>query len=177
MGCHFLVQRIFPTQGSNLHLLCLLHWQAGSFPVPPRKPDWRVEDTQRQPSLRRREGATQATEHRIQNPGAEKAVSTGHASVSYTKQNIWKKTQACDRSEIKRDDFKARILGTNPSTRPPAPQTTGIPLISAPGAGLPGTQTMQTHPFVWATQMFPTSYRLCVCVKSVMSASLQPYEL
>ena len=29
MGCHFL----FPTQGWNLSLLCLLHWQAGSFPL------------------------------------------------------------------------------------------------------------------------------------------------
>ena len=29
----------FPTQGSNLHLFCLLHWQAGSLPLaPPRKP-------------------------------------------------------------------------------------------------------------------------------------------
>ena len=29
---------IFPTQGSNLSLLCLLHWQAGSLPpVPPRE--------------------------------------------------------------------------------------------------------------------------------------------
>ena len=28
-----------PIQGSNLPLLCLLHWQAGSLPlVPPRKP-------------------------------------------------------------------------------------------------------------------------------------------
>ena len=28
-----------PTQGSNPHLLCLLHWQAGSLPlVPPGKP-------------------------------------------------------------------------------------------------------------------------------------------
>ena len=26
-----LLQGIFLTQGSNLHLLCLLHWQAGSF--------------------------------------------------------------------------------------------------------------------------------------------------
>ena len=26
-GCHFLLQNIFPTQGSNLHLLHLLHWQ------------------------------------------------------------------------------------------------------------------------------------------------------
>ena len=25
MGCHFLLQGIFPTQGSNLHLLCLLY--------------------------------------------------------------------------------------------------------------------------------------------------------
>ena len=30
---------IFPTQGSNLSLLCLLHWQVGSVPlVPPGKP-------------------------------------------------------------------------------------------------------------------------------------------
>ena len=37
--CHALHQGIFPTQGSNLHLLCLLHWQAGSLPlVPPGKP-------------------------------------------------------------------------------------------------------------------------------------------
>ena len=30
-----------PTQGWNLHLLCLLHWQVGSLPlVPPGKPLW-----------------------------------------------------------------------------------------------------------------------------------------
>ena len=33
MGCHFLLQGIFLTQGSNLRLFCLLHWQAGSLPV------------------------------------------------------------------------------------------------------------------------------------------------
>ena len=33
VSCHFLVQGIFPTQGSNLHLLCLLHWQEDSLPV------------------------------------------------------------------------------------------------------------------------------------------------
>ena len=39
MGCHFLLQGIFPTQGSNPHLLCLLHWQADSLPLrPPGKP-------------------------------------------------------------------------------------------------------------------------------------------
>ena len=31
--CHFLLQGIFLTQGSNLHLLCLLHWQANSLPL------------------------------------------------------------------------------------------------------------------------------------------------
>ena len=31
MGCHFLLQGIFPTQGQNLHLLRLLHWQADSI--------------------------------------------------------------------------------------------------------------------------------------------------
>ena len=30
VGCHALLQGIFPTQGSNPHLLGLLHWQAGS---------------------------------------------------------------------------------------------------------------------------------------------------
>ena len=39
MGCHFLFQGIFLIQGSNLHLLSLLHWQAGSLPlVTPGKP-------------------------------------------------------------------------------------------------------------------------------------------
>ena len=35
MGCHFLLQRIFPTQGSNLCFLCLLHWQVNSLPTAP----------------------------------------------------------------------------------------------------------------------------------------------
>ena len=36
IGCHALLQGIFPTQESNPHLLCLLHWQAGSLPLAPR---------------------------------------------------------------------------------------------------------------------------------------------
>ena len=32
MGCHALLQGIFPTQESNTHLICLPHWQAGSLP-------------------------------------------------------------------------------------------------------------------------------------------------
>ena len=36
VGCHFLHQGIFPTQGSNPSLLCLLRWQADSLlQVPP----------------------------------------------------------------------------------------------------------------------------------------------
>ena len=39
VGCHFLLQGIFPTLESNLHLLSLLHWQVCSLPlVPPGKP-------------------------------------------------------------------------------------------------------------------------------------------
>ena len=33
MGWHFLLRGIFPTQGSNLNLLCLLRWQADSLPL------------------------------------------------------------------------------------------------------------------------------------------------
>ena len=39
VGCRALLQGVFPTQGSNLHLFSLLHWQAGSLPpAPPGKP-------------------------------------------------------------------------------------------------------------------------------------------
>ena len=39
VGCHVLLQWIFPTQGLKSHLLRLLHWQLGSLLlVPPGKP-------------------------------------------------------------------------------------------------------------------------------------------
>ena len=31
VSCHFLLQGLFPTQGWNLRLLCLLHWQTDSL--------------------------------------------------------------------------------------------------------------------------------------------------
>ena len=40
VGCHALLQGIFPTQGLNLCLLCLLHWQAGSLPLTPHDIDY-----------------------------------------------------------------------------------------------------------------------------------------
>ena len=43
MGCHALVQGIFPTQGSNPRLLRLLHWQADSLPRVPPGPQTRTE--------------------------------------------------------------------------------------------------------------------------------------
>ena len=33
VSCHFLLQRVFPTQGSNRHLLHLQHWQLDSLPL------------------------------------------------------------------------------------------------------------------------------------------------
>ena len=42
VGCHFLLQRIFPTQGSKPHLLPLLHWQEGSLPLAPPSKHQRV---------------------------------------------------------------------------------------------------------------------------------------
>ena len=46
VGCHFPLQGIFPTQGYNPRLLCLLHWQAGSLPLaPPGKPATSPQDT------------------------------------------------------------------------------------------------------------------------------------
>ena len=35
VGCCAHLQGIFSTQGLNPHLLCLLHWQAGSLPLAP----------------------------------------------------------------------------------------------------------------------------------------------
>ena len=35
VGCHFLPQGIFLTQGLNPHLSCLLHWQADSLSLCP----------------------------------------------------------------------------------------------------------------------------------------------
>ena len=41
VGDHALLLGIFPTQGSNPHLFCLLHWQAGSFPLAPSGNSWK----------------------------------------------------------------------------------------------------------------------------------------
>ena len=41
VSCHFLFQGIFPTQGLNLHLLCLLHWQGD---ISPSKPETTLQN-------------------------------------------------------------------------------------------------------------------------------------
>ena len=48
-GLHFLLQRIWLTQGWNLRLFCFLHGQASSLPlVPPGKPQiWALESLAR----------------------------------------------------------------------------------------------------------------------------------
>ena len=40
VGCHFLLQGIFPSQGSNLYLL---HWQVDSLPLSQGSPYSRLE--------------------------------------------------------------------------------------------------------------------------------------
>ena len=40
-GCQALFQGIFLTQGSNQHLLCLLHWQASALPLASTGKPWR----------------------------------------------------------------------------------------------------------------------------------------
>ena len=42
VGCHALLQEIFQTQGLNAHLLCLLHWLAGSLPLAVEVRDGRI---------------------------------------------------------------------------------------------------------------------------------------
>ena len=39
MGCHFLLQGNFLTQGAKLGLLCLLRWQVDSLPLVPLQPN------------------------------------------------------------------------------------------------------------------------------------------
>ena len=44
VGYHSLPQGIFPTQGLNLRLLCLLHWHVGSLLLaPPGKPNFLMD--------------------------------------------------------------------------------------------------------------------------------------
>ena len=45
VDCHALLQGIFPTQGSNLHFLHPLHWQAGSLPLAPPWKSTKVDRT------------------------------------------------------------------------------------------------------------------------------------
>jgi len=35
VGCYFILQGIFQSQGLNPYLLCFLYWQAGSLPLAP----------------------------------------------------------------------------------------------------------------------------------------------
>ena len=48
VGCQAFLSEIFPTQGSNLHLLGLLHCQVGSLPLaPPGKPTYVISSSQK----------------------------------------------------------------------------------------------------------------------------------
>ena len=45
VGCHVLLQEIFPPQELNPFLLCLLHRQAGSLPLAPHGKPVRLQDS------------------------------------------------------------------------------------------------------------------------------------
>ena len=63
VSCHFRLQGIFLTQGLNLCLLCLLHWQLSSLPLaPPGRPRdiTRFSQTKHMP---REPGVTVASTH------------------------------------------------------------------------------------------------------------------
>ena len=50
VGCHTLLEGIFPAQGLNLCLLYPLHWQVGSLPLaPPEKPQKMHSETESYP--------------------------------------------------------------------------------------------------------------------------------
>ena len=53
MGCHFLLQRIFLTQGLNPCLFYLLNWQAGSLPLLPPGEIQQAETPQMSPLSRK----------------------------------------------------------------------------------------------------------------------------
>ena len=46
VGCHFLLQEIFPTQGSSTRPLCLLPWQVDSLPLVSREKPWNMPNMQ-----------------------------------------------------------------------------------------------------------------------------------
>ena len=79
VGCHSLLQRIFPTQESNLHLLYLLHWQAGFLLLAlPRKASLVVQMVKNLPSMR---------ETQIRSLGWEDFLEKEMATYSYILEN------------------------------------------------------------------------------------------
>ena len=51
VGCHALLQGIFPTQGSNPHLCCFLHWQVGATWEAPSRSRASLKDDQKRERL------------------------------------------------------------------------------------------------------------------------------
>ena len=74
MGCHDLLQEIFPTQGSNLHFLCLLHREVGSLQlVPPGKPIYVKQE--------KRATEDEMFEQHLQFNGHEFEQTPGHSGI------------------------------------------------------------------------------------------------
>ena len=67
VGCRFLLQGIFPTQGSNQCLLHLLHWQAGSLSLAPSGKPLYEEYTKQNAGLDESQSGIKITKKNINN--------------------------------------------------------------------------------------------------------------
>ena len=82
MGCHFLFQWIFPTQGSNPCLLCLLRCLVDSLPlVLPGKPSCGTHAEKELPEVR----------SSLQNEHSEKNLNCGHCDRIFLSDNLMHK--------------------------------------------------------------------------------------
>ena len=133
MGCHALLQGIFPTQGSNSHLLSLLHWQVGSLPlVPPEKslpplrpppsppvplPEWRPLQGVRVPLL-----DAHTCDHLYHLgtdvPRAEHIVLPGSLCAGY----VGGQKDACQVRDAARNVWSPRPCGQHPTSLGPGTQ-------------------------------------------------------
>ena len=71
-GCHFLLQGILPTQGSNSHLRCLLYWWVDSLPLAPPLAPSHVHNSAQITRTRDFTGETEPALSTLQHPSPER---------------------------------------------------------------------------------------------------------
>ena len=106
LGCHTLLQGIFPTQGMNLHLL---HWQAGSLPLSHLGPN----QEQKEETLRSVKGLLARMREMLQ------AQEAPPANVSGSQRTIWEPAGLCLRTHhsMGSTSFRFESLSSSPGVR------------------------------------------------------------